>query len=123
MATTDVQRTIQDLEAAGADPRLAAAIARAVRPRSGPSPISILAAATALGFSLLAAGMGWLILEIHANRGLIEANRDRIDAVDERLTGFETRISERLAGLETRVSERLTRVETLLEERLPERIR
>ena len=47
MAATDLQRTIQDLEAAGADPRLAAAVARAVRPRSGPSPVSILAAATA----------------------------------------------------------------------------
>jgi len=99
MATPDVQTTIHDLEAAGADPKLAAAIARAVRRQTGPSPIGILAVATALGFTLLTAGMGWLLLEIHANRSLIETNRDRIEAVNERLT----------------------RIETLLEERLPER--
>ncbi|MYA59540.1 MAG: hypothetical protein F4X40_03125 [Chloroflexi bacterium] len=110
MATTDVQTTIHELEAAGADPKLAAAIARAVRPQAGPSPIGILAAATALGFTLLAAGMGWLLLEIRANRSLIEASHDRIEAV-----------TERLFGLETGVTERLTRIETLLEERLPER--
>ena len=40
----------------------------------------------------------------------VDANRDRIDAVNERLSTFETG-----------VSERLTRIETLLEERLPER--
>ena len=53
--------------------------------------------------------MSWLLLELHANWSLIEANRDRIEAVNERLS-----------GLETGVTERLTRIETLLEERLPE---
>ena len=114
MATIDLHSTVQDLEAAGADPQLAAAIAagiaRAAPRQSGPSSIGILAAATGFGFALLTAGMGWLLVEIHANRGLIEANRDRIDAV-------ETRLSGEIQGL----SERLTRIETLLDERLPPR--
>ena len=125
MATIDLHTTTQDLEAAGADPQLAAAIAagiaRAATPQRGPSPISILAAATALGFTLLAAGMGWLLIEIQANRGLIEANRDRIDALGERVSGLEVSMSERISALEVNVSERLARIETLLEERLPSR--
>ena len=117
MASSHVQTAIDDLEAAGADPKLAAAIARNIGPRAGPSPIGILAAATALGFTVLTFAMGWLLLEIHANRSLIEANRDRIDAVGERVTATETRLS----GDITNLSERLTRIETLLEERLPAR--
>lgn len=114
MATIDIHTTTQDLEAAGADPQLAAAIAagiaRAATPQRGPSSISILAAATALGFTLLAGCMGWLSIEIHANRSLIEANRDRVDAAQTRLSG----------EIQS-VSERLTRIETLLDERLPPR--
>ena len=114
MATIDVHTTTQDLEAAGADPQLVAAIAagiaRAATPRRAPSSISILATATALGFTLLAGGMGWLLIEIHANRSLIEASLDRVDAAQTRLSG----------EIQS-VSERLTRIETILEERLPAR--
>ena len=75
-------------------------IARALAARQrGPS------AATWAGFGLaiLIAILTWLATGI-------DANRDRIDAVNERLSMFETD-----------VSERLTRIETLLDERLPER--
>ena len=92
------------------------------RPECTRSPsLRPLTAATALGFAVLTFAMGWLLLEIHTNRSLIEASRDRIDAVGERITGVETRLSERLSTFETRVSERLTRIKTLLEERLPAR--
>ena len=99
MTSTDVQNTIHDLEAAGADPKLAAAIARRLERRAGPSAMSILIAATLAGFGLLAVGIGWVKSDISELRTEIAANRDRID----------------------NVSERLTRIETLLEERLPER--
>ncbi len=99
MAATDVQNTIHDLEAAGADPKLAAAIAHRLERRTGPSAMSILIAATLAGFGLLAIGIGWVRSDIGELRTEIAANRDRID----------------------NVSERLTRIETLLEERLPER--
>ena len=118
MATIDLHSTVQDLEAAGADPQLAAAIAagiaRAAPRQGGPSSIGILATATALGFTLLTVVFGWFMFEASQQRSdlrvAIEANRDRIDAVGERLSTFETS-----------VSERLTRIETLLEERLPPR--
>ena len=130
MTSMDIRATAQDLEAAGADPRLAAALAAALaesfaragpqRDR-GPSSISMLAATTGFGFALLTAAMGWLLIEIHANRdrvdnlatrlsGEIQANRDRLD-------GVETRLSGEIQSL----SQRLTRIETLLEERLPAR--
>ena len=121
MASTHVQTAIDDLEAAGADPKLAAAIARNIGPRNGPSPIGILTAATALGFTLITVVFGWFMVEAsHQRTDLrteITANRDRIDAVGERITGVETRLSGDIAN----VSERLTRIETLLEERLPAR--
>ncbi|MCY3596416.1 MAG: hypothetical protein OXG71_03140 [Rhodospirillales bacterium] len=129
MATIDVHTTVQDLEAAGADPKLAAAIAqgiaRAAPARGGSSGINILATATGLGFMLITVVFGWFMIEASQQRADlragIEANRDRIDAVETRLSGDIARLSERISGLETRVSERLTRIETLLEERLPER--
>ena len=66
------------------------------------------------GFTLLTVVSGWFMFEASQQRsGLraaIEANRDRIDAVETRLAGD-------IAGL----SERMTRIETLLEERLPPR--
>ena len=68
--------------------------------------MSILIGATLAGFGLLAVGIGWVESDVGHNRGLIEANRDRIDAVNARV------------GENT---ERLIRIETLLEERLPER--
>lgn len=99
MATTDVQNTIHDLEAAGADPKLAAAIAHLLERRAGPSAMWILIAATLAGFRLLAIGLGWVKSDVGGLRTEIAGNRDRID----------------------NVSEHLTRMETLLEERLPER--
>ena len=129
MTTMDMQPTAQNLEAAGADPRLAAVLAenfaRASAQRErGPSSINILAAATTLGFALVIASMGWLLSEVHANRdlietnrGLIEANRDRIDANRDRIDAAQTRLSGEIQNM----SERLTRIETLLEERLPAR--
>ncbi len=114
MASTHVQTTIDDLEAAGADPKLAAAIARNIGPRAGPSPIGILTTATGLGFTLITVVFGWFMVEASQQRtnlrSAIEANRDRIDAAETRLSGD-------IAN----VSERLTRIETLLEERLPAR--
>ena len=115
MTTVDMQPTAQNLEAAGADPRLAAVLAESLARASaqrdrGPSPISVLAAVTGFGFAMLTAAMGWILFEVHANRDLIKANRDRIDAVQTRLSGEIQN-----------VSERLTRMETLLEERLPPR--
>ncbi|MCY4588936.1 MAG: hypothetical protein OXB98_23170 [Bryobacterales bacterium] len=118
MVTIDVHSTAEHLEAAGADPKLAAAIAegiaRATPRQSGPSSISILATATALGFTLLTVVFGWFMFEASQQRSdlraAIEANRDRIDAV-------EVRLASDIADL----SERMTRIETLLEERLPSR--
>ena len=106
--------TVQDLEAAGADPKLAAAIAqgiaRAAPARGSASGNNILAAATGLGFTLITVVFGWSMVEASQQRAdlrdAIEANRNRIDVVNDRVAGFESR---------------LTRIEALLEERLPER--
>lgn len=75
--------------------------------------MSILIGTTFTGLGLLAVGIGWVksdvaqvLAEVHVSRGLIEANRDRIDAVN-------ARVGES--------AERLIRIETPLEERLPER--
>ena len=114
----DMHSTTQNLEAAGADPRLAAAIAagiaRAALRRGGPSPMSILTTAMVLGFTLVTVVFGWFMFEASQQRSYlraaIEANRNRIDAVETRLAGD-------IANL----SERMTRIETLLEERLPPR--
>ena len=125
MATIDVHTTVQDLEAAGADPKLAAAIAqgiaRAATTRAGSSGIIILATATGLGFMLITVVFGWFMIEASQQRADlragIEANRDGIDALGDRVSGLEISMSERFAAVESR----LTRIETLLEERLPER--
>ena len=72
MATVDVHTTVQDLEAAGADPKLAAAIAdgiaRAAPRHSGPSSIGILATTTALGFMLITVVFGWFMFEASQQR-------------------------------------------------------
>lgn len=111
-----------ELIEAGVEPKQAAVFARAFADRRrGPST----ATWAGFGLAILIAILTWLATSI-------DANRDRIDAVGERITGVETRLSERITGVETRlserlstfetsVSERLTRIETLLEERLPER--
>ena len=104
MATSDLHSTVQDLEAAGADPQLAAAIAagiaRAAPHQGGPSSIGILATATALGFTLLTVVFGWFMFEASQQRSdlrvAIEANRDRIEVGNERLTRIETLLEERL---------------------------
>ena len=118
MATIDVHTTVQDLEAAGADPKLATAIAqgiaRATPRQSGSSSINILATATGLGFMLITVVFGWFMFEASQQRSdlrvAIEANRDRIDA-----------LTDRVSSLEVSMSERFTRIETLLDERLPPR--
>ena len=62
MATVNVHTAVQDLEAAGADPKRAAAIAqgiaRAAPARGSSSGINILTAATGLGFTLSTAVFG-----------------------------------------------------------------
>ena len=109
MATTDVQNTAHDLETAGADPRLAAAIAHAIRVASPPVsqqptwPIPVIAAVLVAVIGMVGAG-------VYKNGDRIDANRDRIDA-----------LTDRVSSLEVSMSERFTRIETLLEERLPER--
>ncbi len=122
MNTANIEINPDDLEAAGIPPKHADAIAqkisleiaRAVRPGTGPSAITILATAAVLGFVLLTSVSGWPLIDASQERtgirSALEANRNRIDAVNERLSTFETG-----------VSERLTRIETLLEERLPDR--
>ena len=102
MATTNVQTTVHDLEAAGADPKLATAIAQAIRtgaPPLAPSPTwPIPVIATVLVAAIAFVGAGVL------------RNGDRIDT-----------LSERVSALEVSMSERMARIETLLNERLPPR--
>ena len=133
MTTKDMQPTTQNLEAVGANPRLAAILAESlavVRPLTGrgPSSISILAAATGFGFAPLTAAMGWILIEVHASRerltGEIHANRERVDYVETRLSGEIQSLSGMVQSLSSEVqgvSQRMTRIETLLEERLPAR--
>ena len=101
----------RDLEAAGADPKLAVAIAqgiaRAAPTRGGSSGINILATATGLGFTLITVVFGGFMIEASQQRADL---RDRIDA-----------LGNRVSSLEVSMSERLTRMEALIEERLPER--
>ena len=68
--------------------------------------MSILIGATFTGFGLLAVGIGWVKSYVGQVRVEVNANRDRIDAVNERV------------GENT---EHLIRIETLRQERLPER--
>ena len=109
MATTNVQNTTQDLEAAGADPKLAAAIAQAIRAAAAPAaqpptwPVPVIAMVLVAAIGIVGAG--------------VYRNGDRIDTLTDRIAALEVGVSERFAGMESR----LTRIETLLEERLPER--
>ena len=109
MTTTNVQSTAHDLEAAGADPKLATAIAQAIRAASQPVaqpptwPVPVIAAVLVAAIGIVGAG-------VYKNGDRIDANRDRIDA-----------LSDRVSSLEVSMSERFARIETLLEERLPER--
>ena len=109
MAATDVQNTAHALETAGADPRLATAIAHAVGVASPPVfqpptwPIPVIAAVLVAAIGIVGAG-------VYKNDDRIDANRDGIDA-----------LTDRISSLEVSMSERLTRIETLLSERLPER--
>ena len=113
MASSDVQNTTHDLEAAGADPKLAEAIARAIRAASPavsqpPTwPIPVIAAVLVAAIGIVAAG--------------VYRNGDRIDTLTDRVSGLEVSMSDRISKLEVSMSERFARIETLLEERLPER--
>ena len=102
MTTIDVQGTAHDLEPAGADPKLAPAIAQAIRATGHPvaQPPTWLVQVTA---SDPVAAIGVV------GAGACE-NGDRIDA-----------LGDRVSALEVGMSERFVRTETLLEERLPER--
>ena len=129
MSTANIEPGPGELEAAGIPPKHADAIAhkisqeitraipeitRAVGRQRGPSAITVLATATALGFVLLTSVSAYYLADASQERTAIrtelrtaiEANRDRIDAVNERISAN---------------SERLARIETLLEERLPAR--
>ena len=117
MATIDVHTAVQDLEAAGADPKLAAAIAQGIAraaPARGTSGINILAAATGLGFTLITVVFGWFMVDASQQRADLRVGVERLS---ERVSNLEVSMSERFAGVESR----LTRIENLLEERLPER--
>ena len=113
MTTTNVRNTAHDLEAAGADPRLAAAIAEAIRAATPPVaqqptwPVPVIAAVLVAAIGFVGAG--------------VYKNGDRIDALGERVSSLEVSMSERVSSLEVSMSERFARIETLLEERLPER--
>ena len=93
-----------DYRAAGADPKLAAAIAEGIAQaaphQSGPSSIGILATGTALGFMLITVVFGGHMFEASQQRSDrrvgIEANRDLIEAGNERLTRIKTLLDERL---------------------------
>ena len=110
MTTTGVQNTANDLEAAGADPKLATVIAQAIRATGRPAappptwPVPVIAAVLLAAIGIVGAG-------VYKNGDRIDANRDRIDA-----------LSDRVSSLEVSMSERFARIETLLEERLPERL-
>ena len=109
MTTSNVQSTAHDLEAAGADPKLATAIAQAIRTAGQPAaqpptwPVPVIAAVLVVAIGIVGAG-------VYKYGDRIDANRDRIDA-----------LSDRVSSLEVSMSERFARIETLLEERLPER--
>ena len=105
MATTtpDVQDA---LVKAGVAEDAALEITRRLERRGSPSSMSIPIGATLAGFGLLAVGIGWVKSDVGQVRVEVQANRDRIDAVN-------ARVSEN--------TERLIRIETLLEERLPDR--
>ena len=93
-----------DYRAAGAEPKFAGAIAegiaRAAPHQSGTSSIGILATVTALGFILITVVFGRLMFEASQQRSdlrvAIEANRDLIEAGNERLTRIKTLLDERL---------------------------
>ena len=79
--------------------------------RDDSSGIYMLAAATGLGFMLLAAVFAWFMSEASWQRSdlltAIEANGDRIDA-----------LADRVSSLDVTMSEQLTRIEALIDERL-----
>ncbi len=93
-----------DYRAAGAEPKLAAAIAEGIALaapyQSSPSSIGILATVTALGFMLITVVFGRLMFEANQQRSdlrvAIKANRDLIEAGNERLTRIKTLLDERL---------------------------
>ena len=97
---------------AGVHKDAAAGIARGIERRAllPPWSVSILITAIIAGFGTLTVSIDWVRSDVQDIRAEVAANRDRIDA-----------LNERISSLEVGMSGRLTRIETLLEERLPER--
>ena len=97
---------------AGVHKDAAAKIARGIERRAllPPWSVSILITAIIAGFGTLTVSIDWVRSDVQDIRAEVAANRDRIDA-----------LNERISSLEVGMSGRLTRIETLLEERLPER--
>ena len=110
----DPNDAIRRLESAGAEPKLAQAIASllttAARPTSGATSTGRASSAIqTVIVPIFIAAMGWFVVdEIRQTRSeltaAINANTARIEALSERTTAL---------------GERLTRVETLIQERLP----
>ena len=96
--TANLEASPQDLEAAGIPPkhddaiahRFSVEVTRAIRPRRGPSAITILATDTPIGFGLLTAVSGWFLIDASHQRTeirtAIEANRDGIGTLGTRLS-------------------------------------
>ena len=101
---------------AGVHKDAAARIARGIERRAllPPWSVSILITAIIAGFGTLTVSIDWVrsdVQDVRAEvRAEVAASRDRIDA-----------LNERISSLEVGMSGRFTRIETLLEERLPER--
>ena len=118
ITTPNPSDAVRHLESAGAEPKLARAIASLLTATTRPPPGVAITdrASTAIQTIIvpfLIAAMGWFVVdEIRQTRSeltaAINANTARIETLSETL-------NERTNAL----SERLTRVETLIQERLP----
>ena len=116
--TRDPNDAIRHLESAGAEPKLAQAIASLLATAAKPTLGATITAAIGTAIPtiivpLFIAAMSWFVVdEIRQTRSeltaAINANTARIEALSEQL-------NERTTAL----GERLTRVETLIQERLP----
>ena len=89
MVSIDVQSTAHNLEIAGADPRVATAIAHAIRVASPPLsqppswPIPVIATVLVAAIGIGGAGE-------YKNGDRIDANRDRIDALTDRVFAWKS---------------------------------
>ena len=116
--TPDPSDAIRRLESAGAEPRLAQAIASLLTTAARPTPGALITdrasrAIPTIVVPFLIAAMGWFVVdEIRQTRSELTA---AINASTTRIEALREQFNERTAGL----GERLTRVETLIQERLP----